>query len=670
MALLWLTMIAAGQDVFAQADPVVRVVVRGDSAYVYHTDQLPPGHGVMLYRVDGRGESTLVTPQPMMSVQTGDAFAVTVGDGFESIRQNLDASSPFEVFMRLRSDRTLGLLTSFAYPDVARAFGRLVVDAQAPIGEEVTYRFEVVDDFGEPTGQDIEGRARLNEARPPVPSRLQAEHEGHDVTLTWHYPATQEDDTVIRFIVYRASSGGLIPLSDDIILLRNSAESSFNYTFAVPDVGVDETFHVAAVTVTGQEYLSEPLAYFVRDNVPPAAPSGFRALAIHEDASVELSWRVSPEPDVAGYHIYRAPRLEAEFQRITSGPLDVLENVFVDTTTTGRRTYFYQVTAIDESGNESEATNPVMVQVDDLLPPPTPSDLQAEFLADDGAVQLAWSTPAIPPDFDSFIVMRQRLDGGRHVGFEQVNNDAVRRGAYRDGGKVDSSAGSGHGFAEGAFYRYGVVAADSARNFSDTVYVDIQIPDLTPPPPPGDLVAVNDGGLRAVIRWSASNAGDVTEYVLHRRTDGADFEVFSRVPASTLALQDDSVRTGQTYHYFATAVDSVGNESAPSAEAELRMRDFDPPPVVRNVQAFQQGGEIVVRWERSPVSDVAGYVVYRSDLATGTYERVNTSVINGTDMTLPFSEEKPFFQIRAVDSSGNESRASRPVRVVSPTGER
>ncbi len=666
---VWVFLIAAVPAAQAQSDPAVRIVVRGDSAFVYHTELLPPGYGVNLYRISSAGDTTLVTPEPILSSQTGNEFAVATADRFEALRNNLQADSAFEVYMRLRGDRTLGLLTSFAYPEVARAFGRLVVDEDAPLGEIVTYRFEVVDDFAEPTGAVFEGGGRLAEVRPPVPNRLEAEHEGNDITLSWQYPTTREDDTIIRFIVYRAN-GGLIPLSDDIILLRNAAESSYDYSFAVPTVGATETFYVAAVSVTGQEYLSEPLEYFVEDNVPPAAPAGVHAFANHQDATVELTWRVSPEPDVAGYHVYRAPRLEAEFVRITAEPLDVLETVYLDTTTVGRRTYFYQVTAFDESGNVSEATNPVMIQVDDLVPPPPPSDLHAEFREEDGAVHLTWTTGVIPADFDSYIILRRQLDGRRLVGFEQVNSETVRRGSYLDAGKVDESAGARNGFSEGAFYRYGVVAADSARNFSDTVFVDLQIPDLTPPPPPANLVAVNDGGLRAIVRWTASDAGDVTEYALHRRLEGGSYEKVSRLPASTLVVQDDSVRAGETYYYAATAIDSLGNESERSTEAMLQMRDFDPPPAVRNVQAYRSGQDLIVRWERSPVSDIAGYVVYRSDLATGTYERVNANIITGTETTLPFSDDKPFYQVRAVDSSGNESRASRPVRLMVPTGER
>src|SRR5690625_7485165 len=105
-----------------QADPQVRVVMKGDSAYVYHTELLPPGYGVNLYRIEGSGEAVLVSEEPATAVQTGEELAVAVGERFEAIRQNLDATTPVEVLLRLRRARTLCLLTTFACPAVARAW--------------------------------------------------------------------------------------------------------------------------------------------------------------------------------------------------------------------------------------------------------------------------------------------------------------------------------------------------------------------------------------------------------------------------------------------------------------------------------------------------------------------------------------------------------------------
>ena len=41
---VWVFLIAAVPAAQAQSDPAVRIVVRGDSAFVYHTELLPPGY--------------------------------------------------------------------------------------------------------------------------------------------------------------------------------------------------------------------------------------------------------------------------------------------------------------------------------------------------------------------------------------------------------------------------------------------------------------------------------------------------------------------------------------------------------------------------------------------------------------------------------------------------
>ena len=49
-----------------------------------------------------------------------------------------------------------------------------------------------------------------------------------------------------------------------------------------------------------------------RDVFPPAAPVGLEAAIVPATpqgaAYVELSWAISPEPDLAGYRVYRSDR--------------------------------------------------------------------------------------------------------------------------------------------------------------------------------------------------------------------------------------------------------------------------------------------------------------------------------------------------------------------------
>ena len=667
--------LAGALPAHAQEDAAVRVALRGDSAYVYHTAILPAGHGFHLERISDAGDTTRITDAPVLSLQDPNGLPAALGDAYDPLRNQVGADTPLDLYLALRSDRITRRLGLFLYPDLSLALGHLAVDTTAPIGTPVTYRFVFVDDTGVPTGRTLSQRVPLERVERPVPADLNAEHTGRTVTLSWTYPQAppDEDDTIIQFHVYRlatlqsedGTTDAVPERVNDVAIVRNNAVSEFEYTFEVPSTGATETFYVAAVSITGEETPSERIQYEVPDNVPPPMLVDVRTVVGDSLPTAELTWPVSPAPDAVGYHVYRAPRMEAEFQRLTEAPLDVLSTVYLDTTVTGGESFFYRVSVVDEAGNESTLSNPVMAQVTDRVPPPTPQNAAASF-QDDGTVLLQWSASNTPPDLWTYRILRRRLDQG-DLPFAQVNPTAVQDTAFTDRG--GGQGGTEARFDKGARYRYALVAADSARNFSDSLFVDVTIPDRTAPPPER-FSAINDGGLRAVLRWAPGATADITEYVVYRRAEqsAAEDSVIARVPHPQFSTQDDSVTVGATYVYTVTAVDSLGNESPRTRTATLQMRDLDPPPAVRNVQAFRQDGQVTVRWDPSPASDVFKYHVYRADLATGIYEPVGP-LVTETQTTLPPDEENIFYRVHAVDTSGNESRPSVPARRVVVTAE-
>lgn len=668
--------LAGALPAHAQEDAALRVALRGDSAYVYHTAILPAGHGFHLERISDAGDTTRITDAPVLSLQDPNSLPAALGDAYDPLRNQVGADTPLDLYLALRSDRITRRLGLFLYPDLSRALGHLAVDTTAPIGTPVTYRFVFVDDTGVATGRTLSQRVPLERVERPVPADLNAEHTGRTVTLSWTYPQAppDADDTIIQFHVYRlatlqsedGTTDAVPERVNDVAIVRNNAVSEFEYTFEVPSTGATETFYVAAVSITGEETPSERIQYEVPDNVPPPMLADVRTVVGDSLPTAEVTWPVSPAPDAVGYHVYRAPRMEAEFQRLTEAPLDVLSTVYLDTTVTGGESFFYRVSVVDEAGNESTLSNPVMAQVTDRVPPPTPQNAAASF-QDDGTVLLQWSASNTPPDLWTYRILRRRLDQG-DLPFAQVNPTAVQDTAFTDRG--GGQGGTEARFDKGARYRYALVAADSARNFSDSLFVDVTIPDRTAPPPPERFSAINDGGLRAVLRWAPGATADITEYVVYRQAEqsAAEDSVIARVPHPQFSTQDDSVTVGATYVYTVTAVDSLGNESPRTRTATLQMRDLDPPPAVRNVQAFRQDGQVTVRWDPSPASDVAGYRVYHADLATGIYEPVGP-LVTETQTTLPPDEENTFYRVHAVDTSGNESRPSVPARRVVVTAE-
>jgi hypothetical protein len=88
---------------------------------------------------------------------------------------------------------------------------------------------------------------------------------------------------------------------------------------------------------------------WVYDTAPPSAPSGL--VAAREGDNVRVRWSPNSEPDVAGYLVYRASTPSSGPSRIT-GTL-VTGTEFLDTSVPGTDQVWYEVSAVDESGNES-----------------------------------------------------------------------------------------------------------------------------------------------------------------------------------------------------------------------------------------------------------------------------------------------------------------------------
>ncbi len=92
----------------------------------------------------------------------------------------------------------------------------------------------------------------------------------------------------------------------------------------------------------------------------PATPVGLSALGLQ--TSAELSWGAAafPDTDLAGYNIYRASALGGPYTKLNSVPTDRVA-YDRDEGLTQLTRYYYEVSAVDSSGNESAPCAPVSV---------------------------------------------------------------------------------------------------------------------------------------------------------------------------------------------------------------------------------------------------------------------------------------------------------------------
>jgi hypothetical protein len=93
----------------------------------------------------------------------------------------------------------------------------------------------------------------------------------------------------------------------------------------------------------------------LRDVFPPNAPTGLIATPVPAEdnlgAHVDLSWAINLETDMAGYNVYRSEKAGASGTRLNSQLLPT--PAFRDMNAVPGQSYYYTVTAVDRTGNES-----------------------------------------------------------------------------------------------------------------------------------------------------------------------------------------------------------------------------------------------------------------------------------------------------------------------------
>ena len=223
--------------------------------------------------------------------------------------------------------------------------------------------------------------------------------------------------------------------------------------------------------------------------------------------------------------------------------------------------------------------------------PSPPVGLSAEGRAD--GVRISWEAPEVPPapaggeppdEAALEDASASEATGGEDVGGDGLAGFNVyrRHATERVFGPpletvgpharsvVDESA------ALGERYIYTVTAVASRRPvtvesaFAEAVEVDYR--DRFPPPIPRGVVALAEEG-RVRLAWRESAAPDLAGYRVYRRDpDTQEFRLVTEDLVEDTELVDRDLRSGATYSYRVTAVDTSGNESEGSERATAAVR--------------------------------------------------------------------------------------------------
>ena len=208
---------------------------------------------------------------------------------------------------------------------------------------------------------------------PVPPGNLVATPKPEGVALAWQAPQTvitgSEKPRITGYNVFRVTQG---QTADELTPPINSAPiGQTTYTDA-PPYGTYE-YRVTAVGAAGPPRIeSDPSAAVTatfKDLVPPATPTGLTALV--ETGAVRLVWDPVEAADLVGYKVYRIEGSGIPISTISKPlpltPTPITTTYYRDTGVNLGISYYYQLTTIDKSDNESAPA-----KTDWVLVPKTP----------------------------------------------------------------------------------------------------------------------------------------------------------------------------------------------------------------------------------------------------------------------------------------------------------
>lgn len=414
--------------------------------------------------------------------------------------------------------------------------------------------------------------------------------------------------------------------------------------------------------------------YLHTDTSPPDVPTGFSVLQTTV-SSILLGWDENASDfDFKEFKIYRSlDGSEFSFVKTTS------ENTYLDTDLDDNTEYYYKISAVDFTGNESSFTLVVSVFTDvDETPPTNP--LNITITPATNAIHLLWRPAAFGNiEFYRLYVTPVNLEnqptGSTNVidisgslvyasVFDLINNQKYRVRIVSVGTNSVESSGvtlySTPDFFTGPKDVSGLRVFDKKSDgiISDTVLAvewDSFIDPYDPNPPVSYEIKIEEVD---------SENGSIISSVWIRESNESfrDFKIYSYADPNGV-IRSRSIRSRTVYFVTVRALDDDGNPSV-GRVARHRTRTYkspNPPSFLRSEQREDQSIEFiwinstsifqnnVINLTREDNSDPSNSIVIENNLEVGFSQRyVVTQDLISADSTFRFL-------IKAVDEFGNES---------------
>jgi hypothetical protein len=311
---------------------------------------------------------------------------------------------------------------------------RLTLSASCPDQREIAFKLAISDG-----GPQLRIRDLFLTVRAPDLRQF-----GHDVTDNGNHDGLPNVGEIVTYSTHLKNMGtadahsvtAVLRALDANATVQDSTSSWGDVTAGQDKVGDALVYTLAATTAKLELRVSDShgLRFVQRLDVVSPNPPGF-VTGNGEPTSIGLQWSPNTESDLMGYNIYRSSSAVGPFTRsntVVTGRISAYE----DGPLTALTRYYYQVSAVDSSGNESLRSAVVSASTN----PPThgsfPIPMNASSFAPAAVDHLY---PGYPLDIvaASDVIYAWHPDGvgaGDADGGGETNGDITVRGSNYEGG--------------------------------------------------------------------------------------------------------------------------------------------------------------------------------------------------------------------------------------------
>lgn len=420
--------------------------------------------------------------------------------------------------------------------------------------------------------------------KPKKPKRPELISGDGFVKLTWSpYTGTDfEEYQILRSdglateseIIARIKQNGICQFVDSEIVNGKT----YGYMLRVKDKGGN-------LSRESDEIVGKP-----RDQKAPNPPQNLKA--VPQNNAVILKWQKCEEKDVEYYKIYKyqgelkpgskfkpAATVKANDSFINSFEIKELKNGQV---------YYFSVSAVDFSGNESGQAFEVRVSPIDFAPPKVPSYIKVSPL--NGALKIEWAqVPDLENDLHGYRIYRKSAAFPKFIAVADITKPkesneqiftAQKRQSEKNRSEHHDRAGAFYpiiyqytdaGLYNGMTYTYYIVAFDKKGNESaPTEEADGRPKDSAAPEKVSGLKAVSKIQ-KIELKWTKNKKDrDLLGYYIYRKKENDEkyMQIAEIKNLTQNTYLDTDLAFGTKYFYRVSAFDESGNESIASNEVD------------------------------------------------------------------------------------------------------